>query len=230
MSAIDCRRPCQFTSEPPPLDGPVDGNLLYVPPPVQPVTATKVPVEESDCLLPFSELLTRQHGLCPDAATAISLAVLSAAIGPGRTLKNPLGGSVSAAFNVVVEDAAHASVQRAAFRTVVPFQQWVTRKIAAHQEKGTKHLRQARIELEIDCAHAVARLRAPREKAREPLTIPLPAQERKREALEAALEGTEHTSARWDYFEFEERPFIMSTVSARGICQLCHNAVSTVRC
>ena len=210
MSAIDCRRPCQFVSEPPPPDGPVDGNLLYVAPPVQPVPATNVPVDESDCLLPFSELLTRQHGVCPDAAKAISLAVLSATIGPGRTLKNPLGGSVSAAFNVVVEDRQGAPAQRAAVQAVFPFQQWVRRKIVAHQEKGHNHLRQTRMELETECGRAVERLRSPPEKAREPLTIPLTAQERKQEALAAAHEEAEQVAARWAYFEFEERPFIIT--------------------
>ncbi len=209
MNAIDCRRPCQFVFEPPPSGGPVDGNLLYIPPPVPPITTVCAPVDEINCLLPFSELLTRRHGIAPDAAAAIGLAVLSATIGPGRTLRNPAGGSVSAAVNVVVEDAHGASAQRAAFQAVLPFQQWVTKKIAAHQEKGTKHLRQARMELEIDCARALDNLRYPREKAREPLTVPVPAEVRKQAAVAAALEEAEQVSARWDYFEFEERPFVI---------------------
>ncbi len=218
MSAIDCRRPCQFVFEPPSPDSPVDGNLLYIPPAVQPVTAPKTPVDESDCLLPFSELLTRQHGLCPDAATAISLAVLSAAIGPGRTLKNPLGGLVSVAFNVVVEDGHGARTQRAAFQTVLPFKQWVTRKIVAHQEKGNKHLRQTRMERELEYAQALHRLHYPPEKPRDPLTVPLPAEVRKKEALDAATDEAEKVAARCSYFEFEERPFLMiDGLSARDL-------------
>ena len=158
----------------------------------------------------FAKVIQRRHGISPDAATLIALATLSAAAGPRRTIKNPLGGAVPATLNVAVEHAVRAPAQRAACQAVSPVQQWIARKIAANQEKGAKHLRQLRMELELDCARAADSLRCPLEKPRELLTIPIPVGERKKEALTEAVGEAERLAERLHLFEFEERPFVVA--------------------
>lgn len=165
--------------------------------------------ERSDRLDRYVEALHRRHGISEDAALAIALAALSAAAGACRTLRNPLGGTVSTALNVVVEDPVNARVGRAADQALRPFQRQVEKKIAAHQEKGPKHLRQLRMELDQECARVVSLLRSPPEKAPEPLTIPVPAAERKKEASKEAVTEAKQAAERIRLFEFEERPFLM---------------------
>ena len=187
----------------------------------QALTRADVPTkdsETSDHIDRYVELLQRRHGISGDAALVLALASLSAAVGPSRTIKNPLGGSVSAALNVIVENIAPTALRRAANQALSPFQEQVERKVAAHQEKGSKHLRQLRMELEQKCARAYNQLHSPPERSRQPLTIPVPAEERKKEALTVAVAEAEQVAERLRLFEFEERPFlVVDGLSARDI-------------
>ena len=170
---------------------------------------TNAPVDINGPVLPrFSELISRRHGLSLNAATALNLAVLSAAVGPCKTIKNPLGGTLNAGLNVIV--GANAATRRAARQSMEPFQTMVEKAILAHQERGPKHRRQLRMELDLEMANASRCLRNPPEKVPEPFTIPVPREVRKMDALPAAVEHAKNVMEQARLFEFEDKPFVMA--------------------
>ncbi len=176
-----------------------------------PSAAPTLPTESQtpDCLPSFVKQLQRRHDISSEVATAIALAALSAVVGPGRTVRNPLGGTVTAALNIIITDEANAETRRAARQALLPFQHHVEKTIATHQEKGPKQLRQLRMELDQECARAVHRLHHFPEKVPEPLTIPVPRAERRKDALAEAVVEVEQAVKQLDLVSFEERPFLV---------------------
>ena len=158
----------------------------------------------------FGRVLQSRYGVSEVCATSVIVAALSGIIGPTHTITNPLGGVLSAAVNLIVRCPPNTAVRRAAKFALADFQAKIDEKIHAHHKKGSKHLRQLRLALEQTCAQALENLHYPPEKPHEPGTIPLPREEKKKQALAAALEKAEIAAMQMKIFEMEERPWLLS--------------------
>ena len=158
----------------------------------------------------FGRVLQARYGVSEVCATSVIVAALSGIIGPTHSITNPLGGVLPAAVNLIVRCPPNTAVRRAAKFALAGFQAKIDEKIHAHHEKGSKHRRQVRLELEQACAQALENLRCPPQKPHEPGTLPLPRDEQKKQALETAVENAEAAGTRLKAFEMQERPWLLS--------------------
>ncbi len=164
----------------------------------------------SNLVSAYSRELHARYGISEVCALAINLTVLSGAIGPTRTIKNPLGGVLPSALNLMVCCPANTAVRRAAKIAMAQFQAKIDEKIRAHHEKGSKHRRRVRMELEQACEGAMANLQHPPELPRHPYSGPLPREEADKQNLTAALETAEQVGRVMQEFEVEEHPWLLS--------------------